>query len=272
MMILAASSSCTQKIDLKLDESQSRLVVDATIAPSASLIKLTRSSGYFYNEPSPKVVSATISISNEELNFPCKETHPGVSGIYLPDSSFHGIPGKTYTLNVSLKEPVANKSNFSSSCTMAWVVKLDSIKTVFTPNYQGLDLWQINVYAKDPPADGNCYLFQYYRNDTLISDSIFKYSIEEDKFFNGNYVYGAPVFYIDNSHKWETLHTGDKVSVRMSGITREYYNFITQVQEAGFNIPFFSGPPANVKGNIDNGAIGFFTVYGSSWAETVVGK
>ncbi len=270
-ILLAAVSSCTQKIDLKLDDSQSRLVVDATIAPSANSIKLTRSSGYFSNEPSPRVVNASVNISDGSRNFQCLETRAGESGIYLPDSSFHPVPGKTYTLDVQLAEAVAGKSSFTSSCTMAKVVKLDSITTDFISDFQGVDTWEIKAFAQDPPEEGNCYLFQYYRNDTLISDSIFKYSIQEDRYFNGNYVNGAPVFYIDDSLPWETLHPGDKVTVRMSGITREYYDFIMQVQQAGFNIPFYSGPPANVKGNIDYGAIGFFTVYSSSWATTVVG-
>ena len=56
----------------------------------------------------------------------------------------------------------------------------------------------------------------------------------------------------------------------MSGITEEYYNFLYQVQIAGYNIPFFMGPPANVQGNIDHGAIGFFSAYSNSWASTIV--
>jgi len=270
LLIIALLASCTQKIDLKLDESQSRLVVDATITPSANNIKLTRTSQYFYNEPSPRVVNASVSISDGSSTYPCAETKPGLSGVYMPDSSFIPVAGRSYTLSVQLIEPVSGKSSFYSVYTMADVVKLDSITTSFTPALQGIDTWQIFAYAQDPPAEGNCYLFQYYRNDTLISDSIFKYSIQDDKYFNGNYVKGAPVFFIDNSHAWETLHPGDKVSVKMSGISREYYNFISQVQQSGFNIPFFSGPPSNVKGNIDNGAVGFFAVYNSSWATTVV--
>jgi len=269
-MILALASACTEKIDLPLSESQSRLVVDATVAPGASLIRLTRTADYYYNAPSPKITGAGVSLTDGNIMVQCRETEPGRSGIYKPDTAFHGVSGKNYTLVINLKEPVAGESNFTSNCLMADVVPLDSVRTVFVPNYQGVDVWQILAYAQDPPQEGNCYLFQYYRNDTLVSDSIFKYSIQDDKYFNGRYVDGAPVFFIDNSHAWETLHPGDRVRVRMSGITREYFDFITQVQQSGFSIPFYSGPPANVKGNIDNGAVGFFTIYSGSWAETVV--
>jgi hypothetical protein len=55
----------------------------------------------------------------------------------------------------------------------------------------------------------------------------------------------------------------------MSGITKEYYDFLYQAQMAGFNIPFFTGPPANVKGNITHGAVGFFAAYSNSRASKV---
>ena len=56
----------------------------------------------------------------------------------------------------------------------------------------------------------------------------------------------------------------------MSGITKEYFDFINQVQQAGFNLPFFSGPPANVQGNVTNGGIGFFAAYSNSFATAIV--
>ena len=58
--------------------------------------------------------------------------------------------------------------------------------------------------------------------------------------------------------------------LQMSGITKEYYNFVQEVQIAGFNIPLFTGPPANVVGNIDNGAIGFFAAYSVTRAKCVI--
>ena len=88
--------------------------------------------------------------------------------------------------------------------------------------------------------------------------------------FNGSYMTGVSVIYINNEHKWETIYPGDTIMLQMSGITKEYYNFVNQVAQSGFNIPFFSGPPANVTGNISNGGIGFFAAYSNSFAKTVV--
>jgi hypothetical protein len=58
--------------------------------------------------------------------------------------------------------------------------------------------------------------------------------------------------------------------LQMSGITQEYFNFIDQVRQAGFNIPFFSGPPANVEGNVNPGGVGFFATFSNSFATAVV--
>ena len=45
----------------------------------------------------------------------------------------------------------------------------------------------------------------------------------------------------------------------MAGITKEYYKFLEALKtEAGYHNPLFDGPPANVIGNISNGALGFF--------------
>ena len=105
-----------------------------------------------------------------------------------------------------------------------------------------------------------------------MSDSIHQKVVMDDQMVNGKYMAGMGIFYIDNSHVWETLKPGDTVTLQMSGITRGYMNFISQVQQAGFNLPFFTGPPANVQGNINNGGTGYFTAWSNSYATTVVGQ
>ncbi len=48
--------------------------------------------------------------------------------------------------------------------------------------------------------------------------------------------------------------------VRWRWVTYPYFDFISSAQlEIAPNYPLFSGPPANVQSNIDNGAYGIFT-------------
>ncbi len=56
----------------------------------------------------------------------------------------------------------------------------------------------------------------------------------------------------------------------MRSITQEYAEFIWELQEeTGMSLPLFSGPPANIKSNVDHGAIGFFTAYSVAYASKV---
>ncbi|HPM92458.1 MAG TPA: hypothetical protein PKZ74_06565, partial [Bacteroidales bacterium] len=53
-------------------------------------------------------------------------------------------------------------------------------------------------------------------------------------------------------------------------ITEEFYDFVMTLQsETGFQTPLFSGPPANVKSNLSNGAVGFFTAYSVAYSSKV---
>lgn len=272
LIVLVLTIGCTERINVKLDSTYVRLVVDGGITNDSLLrsVTLTRSADYFNNLPASKVTSANVTMTDGSAFYTLKETVPGVSGIYRADSSFRGTIGKTYALNIDLPVSVGNQTNYSASCKIMKVARLDSIKTEFDANMGKTGRWLVRIYAQEPGDEVNYYMLKYYRNGVLISDSIQKWVTSDDQFFNGSYINGLVVFRINNSNPWETLHKGDTLLVQMSGITKEYFNFINEVQQAGYQIPFFSGPPANVVGNIDNGGIGFFAAYSNSYAKTIV--
>ncbi len=272
LFIIIAATACTERIDLTLDETYTRLVVDGGISNDTApyQIILSKTADYFYNEPTPRAVNATVTLSDGIVTVPLTETEPGKSGIYETDSTFFGTIGQTYSLNIQLAQPIVNHTNYYSTCKMMKVARLDSIQVVLQPDWGPEGIWEIKVFAQEPGDEVNYYMFHYYRNDTLITDSIWKIAYSDDSFFNGNYINGITAVYIRNGNDWEDFRPGDKVTLKMSGITKEYFDFISQVQMAGYNIPFFTGPPANVVGNISDGAIGFFAAYSNSWASTVV--
>lgn len=272
LLIFLMASSCTERIDLTLDETYTRLVVDGGISNDTACyqVALTKTADYFYNEPAPRVVDATVRLSDGINSYVLHETDPSVSGIYETDSTFSGIIGETYTLDIDLSEPIDGETYYSASCRMTQVARLDSIQLVLQPDWGTDGVWEIRVFAQEPGDEVNYYMFHYFRNDTLMTDSIWKVAVSDDKYINGNYINGLAAVYINNANFWETVHPGDRVTLRMSGITKEYYDFINQVKISGINIPFFTGPPANVQGNVSNGGIGFFAAYSSSWANTVV--
>jgi hypothetical protein len=150
------------------------------------------------------------------------------------------------------------------------VTHLDSVSCEFHRDYGKEGTWFVNLWAQEPGDEVNYYMFDLYRNGILLTDSIQKKEISEDLFFNGNYLSGLTVMYLDQSVEAQRIVAGDTITLQVSGITKEYFNFIDQVKRSGFNLPFFSGPPANIQGNISNGGIGFFAAYSSRKAWTVV--
>lgn len=272
LILLISAAACTEKIDVNLDETYTRLVVDGSIGSDTAsfAINLTETADYFYNEPSPRVVNAEVTLTDGVNTYHLSESVSGTSGVYLTDPSFHGIPGHDYTINIRLAEEIAGTRDYSAECKMNTVTKLDSIQAVFQPDWGPEGIWEIRVFTQEPGDEKNYYLFQLYRNGTLLTDSITKYMITDDTYINGNYITGATAMYLNNEDTNQSIQPGDFITLKMSGISKEYYDFIYQVQMSGFNIPFFSSPPANIEGNISSDGVGFFAAYSSTYASTVV--
>jgi hypothetical protein len=264
--------SCTERIDVQLDSTYTRLVVDGSIATDTGVykVRLTKSADYFSNIPAEPVVNATVSLSDGVNSFVLHETEKGVSGTYQTDSAFAGVIGRTYTLHVELAEEISGNKSAEATSYLPHVTHLDSIGTEFHADWGKQGVWTIKLWAREPGDEVNYYLFNLYRNGQLMTDTITEKVISDDQFYNGSYMNGVDVFYINPENTWQNIVPGDTLVMQMSGITKEYYDFINQVDMAGFNIPFFSGPPANVKGNITNAGVGFFAAYSSSFAMTVV--
>jgi len=103
------------------------------------------------------------------------------------------------------------------------------------------------MYAQEPPTPGDYYLWNYYINGVLKSDTITKVVFASDEMVNGNYVSDNFPIYGFNANP------GDSITLEMRSITKEYYDFLTGImyESMGGSSPF-SGPPSNVKGNVKN--------------------
>ncbi|MBK7030017.1 MAG: DUF4249 family protein [Bacteroidales bacterium] len=71
-------SSCTERIEIELEDDFARLVVEGAITTDTMphTIKLTTTSSYYYNQPAPVVQHAIVSISDGTETFLLNETAP----------------------------------------------------------------------------------------------------------------------------------------------------------------------------------------------------
>ena len=255
--------SCTEIIEIDLDSTYSRLVVSGTITTDSihHQVTLTSTTDYFYNEPSPAVENATVSVAFDDTLIFLKESliHPGV---YFFTDAFRGVPGTTYYLEIQDVDIDQNGVSelYNAETTMPNIARADSIRLqkFITPFFSG---YQVALWSPEP-SGLHYYNYKLIRNGVLINRRLSDYTVQTDEFFNNNYISGIPVGFLNDEEEDEVIKPGDTVTLEINSITEDYYTFIVDAQSEIFgNNPLFSGPPANVPSNISNGGAGIFTAY-----------
>ena len=272
VLAFSLTVSCVEIVDIELDSTYSRLVVYGTITTDSihHQVELTSTTDYFYNEAAPPIENADVFISFDDKTIQLVASEEK-SNIYLFPEAFRGKPGTQYDLlieNVDIDQDGITET-YSASTTMPGIVDPDSITIdkFISPFFSG---YQVAVWSPDPPAV-NFYNFKLWKNSYLINQRISDYTVQPDDLFSDNYIPGLPVGFLDDDNENEAVFPGDTITLEVNSITRSYYNFIIEAQNEIFgNNPLFSGPPANVSTNIENGAVGIFTAYSIGRASKIV--
>lgn len=267
-LFLMVLTGCTEKIDVDLGESYERLVVEGYITNEAGphQVELSKSTGYFDPGKAAKVEGAVV-ILDDGVNPPdTLAEHPEKAGIYQTDSSYRGVAGRQYHLRIELAEPIHETTVYEATCEMPPQRYLDSIYVYYKKRW---DAWEVRSFAEDPATE-DFYMFDLYKNDTVVTDTITEAFVTEDRLFNGQSTNGAAIGYFQAEYPDEVVRSGDTIKARIAGITKEHFNFLMDVrEESGYQNPLFSGPPANIRGNISNDGIGFFGAFAVDYASTV---
>ena len=261
-------NACTERIDIDLEESYTRLVVEGMVTTDtlAHTIRLTSTTSYYYSETAPAVSGATVTIDDGTSVITLTETEPGT---YKTPTDYYGIPGRTYRLNIGLATAINGHETYTAVSGMSPKLTLDSISSVYHEDWGSDGYYEIKCYVLDPPST-DYYMFRVIKNGVLVSDSLTRVLVTDDRFYNGNYTNGVGIGFLNQSFEKEIVTPGDDLTIESARITEEYYRFISQLQiQSGYQNPLFSGPPANISGNISNGGIGFFAAYPVSYSKTI---
>lgn len=258
-------SSCTKRIDIKLDSTYERLVVAGFITPQIGeqYVRLTRTSNYFSNKPAPAVSGAIVTVSEDSSTMQFSEdiNNPGY---YMAPEDYFGKIGSTYYLDITLAEPINGTVNYEAHEEMPQLA--DNIDSVVVEYNEQYERWMVRLYAWEPPTT-DFYMFNGMRNGEMITDTVSRVNITSDILFNGNYTSGAVVLILYK----DELELGDTFTLILSNITEEYANYMIDLQlELQPNNPMFSGPPANVRTNINNNAVGYFAAFPSAYTSTTI--
>jgi hypothetical protein len=261
---LALLLSCTEVIDIELDSTYTRLVVEGTVTTDSLRhgVRLSATSDYFSNEKAPAISGAEVKIEYDG-NVVRLTENDTVPGFYQTPTAFRGEIGTTYRLQISGVDADGdgNTETYHAESTMPGGVRLDSVSLKYASTFFASG-YEVYMYALDPPTR-DWYNIKFWKNSDLLTDTLIKYNAQSDEFYNGSYLfYGLPIGFYNDEYPREILEEGDTVTLELNSITEFYYNFVVDAQlEIIGNIPLFSGPAANIRSNLDNGARGCFTAY-----------
>jgi hypothetical protein len=265
---LLLSFSCTERIEVGVENAPPMLVVDGTFTSEvkAHQVRLYTTSSYFdIQDPAP-VKNALVRITNGVDTFLLHQK-PDEPGVYETTPDVCGRDSSTYQLlisNVDINQD-GSLEEYSATEFLRPVVKIDSISVLYRKPRSTRDRgnWRIRIFAQEPKEIGNCYLFDIYKNRKSMNDSLFKYRVQYDDIYNGNYLKGMPIGSIRHTEK-DSVNKGDTILLRCGSISTSYADFVNETQFVyrGSN-PMFGGPAANVWGNIKpiGKALGYFSVY-----------
>jgi len=244
-------SSCEEVIDLKLDNSESLIVIDGGISDQNEnqLVKVSRT--YNFTEPNKfnGVSGATVVLTRPNgSKISYNEVSPGV----YQSVKFRGLSGSKYTLDVT----VGGKT-YTASSIMPGRVLLDSL-TFKQFNFFGSTNNYMAVNYNDPVGIPNQYRYILKSKGKTEEDMV-----SEDRFTDGNKVSDV-IFY-----KLEHLEIGDSLHVELQCIDRNVYRYFYSLSQSKGE----GGPPvapSNPVSNFSNGALGIFNAYTSSKRSAVI--
>jgi hypothetical protein len=271
--------ACTERIDIHTDGSEPVIVIYGLISNELRQqeIHISRSSPYFDKQGIVGVSDAKVIVQSSENKTYEFFENPAAPGYYFSSGPWSAKPEVNYKLSVEVDfNHDGFPEKYEASASIIPPAYLDSVKLV----QRHLD-YTLNVYGQDAETT-DYYLFRFAVNDTLMTTKLSQYTLIDDVAINGQYIPGLIIRFFDDIAAWEKdtdenrqesiyLKTGDKLDVKMSLVTKEYFEFIRQsVTELRRKNPMFGGPPSNIITNISNGGRGIFSGYCTTTISVIV--
>jgi hypothetical protein len=244
--LLLFLSACQQVIEVPLNNTNPKLVVEGTITNQAGpyYVKLSQTGDFYSTAPAPKVTDALVTISDDAGNSEILTHLADTPGTYAT-STLQAVVGRTYYLTV-----VHKGQTYQSESKLLPVTNIDKLVVRMVPKSPTKEEgYYIYFFAKEPRGETNYYRFMIYENDSLYN-SINDLLVTNDDFIKGD---------IEDLELAYPFQLNDVVKLEMHSITKEVYEYyIGLINVYNNDGGLFSPPPVNPPSNISNGALGIF--------------
>lgn len=234
------STSCEEVVDIDLNNSEPKLVIDAIIkwqkgtTGENQTIKLSLTNDFYTNDiltANGAIVTVTNS-SNVVFNF----VEVPTTGDYVCDN-FLPVIGEVYRLEILYEGAV-----YTASSALIATPDIINVEQETVVGISGEDEIQIKFFYQDNGAEENYYLLGVKNPNKQIPE----FGVVSDEFFQGNVMFG---FYGSSE-----TEPGITLDLSVQGVTKSYHNYMNKlitIAGSGSGNPFAT-PPATVRGNITN--------------------
>lgn len=277
LVISSILMGCEKEITIDLPEAEPKLVVEGFIEQGfPPVVILSESRGFFEAVDSASlkeviVTDADVVVNDGVQDYPLSFiSFGGLSG--YSSINLTGQIGKTYTLKIT-----RNGELYTSKTTILPPVPTDSLW--FEPEKPGDSLGYIWAYIYEPQGLGDGYRWYAQRLGKDPYPIAPRGSVFDDQFVDGKYFkFGYSRGILTGSQAPDDFNRergyfkrGDTVVVRFCHLEKSVHEFLLsyEVESLNSSNPFTT--PANIKTNIEGGALGYWGGYGCSY-DTLICK
>jgi hypothetical protein len=275
--------SCEKDINIKLDPSQTKLVVDATIENGQAPVVFLSKSLDFFSKINPEVLAASL-VRNARIKI-----GDGTSEVILTEDSIVRNTSKVYFYTTSGSGLFfRGKTNTKYTITIEVLGEVYTATTTIPEITRRIDsLWwekipfaedtnDVRVMFKGTDRVGFGDFIRYFTKrgqepflpgfNSVFDDQIVDgstYTVQIDKGFDKNLEFADSI---------SNFKRGDTVTIKLCNIDKGTYDFWRTYEFSFQSIgnPFSS--PIRILGNISNDALGYFGGYGAQYRTVIIPK
>ena len=255
--------SCQEKMVWHVKESERKLIVEGSLTDEfkKQQIRLSVSGDYCSENPPTAVHGASIKVFDGTQQIIFKERND-LQGFYESEFPVAGVPGRTYVLDVQLSSPVGKEDHYTALTSMGNKFDYESLELMYKEALDDEEEKKVNycllfLSGKEAKSKGDYYYLRIFKNHQLLTDTVREFIQINDDTYDINGRSGIISWYqLEDSINSEV----DSLTIEINSVTKEYSSFLNELEESTVEPdPFgMAGPPANVKGNISGGALGYF--------------
>lgn len=278
-------SSCERDVDFPLDDTATKLVVEANIENGQAPVVFLSNSLGFFSKIDPQTLAtnfvrnAEVYISNGTRTHQLKEYAVPVPGgltfyfysndLSSPATLFNGELGKSYSLRI-----LSNGKEYTARTTIPDTTRrIDSLFWKAAPAGNDPQKVAVMVRAFDRPGFGDYIRYYTKRNSEPFYPGL--NSVYDDQVIDGTSYEVQIERGIDRNTEssgdgYSFFNKGDTVTLRLCNIDKATYDFWRTME---FNYVSVGNPfssPTRVLSNISGGALGYFGGYGAQYRTIII--